>query len=146
MRNRPWSAAAAAALFAWALVGCGPVDEPVKLEGAIYAHRVPVYPSATYDGTMGGTYSGSFGGPAISQSQSWFFNTDDSVEKVAAWYEERLPDASREEEDGEVTLSFVPEGAEEGEKVNVFIRPGRFSINEEVKPGKIQDAEIELTL
>ena len=128
-----------ALVVAFLLAGCAVSGSATRLEGAVYAQQIPIYPSAKYDGTMGGTTSGSVGGPAISKSQSWFFETDDSVEEVTAWYEEQLPQAKREPNEDGVTFTLVPKGAEEGEEVSVWIHPGSFSISESVKPEKKQD-------
>jgi hypothetical protein len=121
------------------LAGCAVPGSATRLEGAVYAHQIPIYPSAQYDGTMGGTTSGSVGGPAISKSQSWFFKTDDSIEEVTAWYEEKLPGADKEPNEDGVTFTLVPDGADDGEKVSVWIHPGSFSISESVKPETKQD-------
>ena len=123
--------------------GCGAVTPTAKLPGAVYAAQVPVYPSSTADGMMGGSYRGSIGGPDITQTQSWFFKTTDSMDEVVAFYEEKLVGATKEteEDDGEeqVTFKFVPKEAEEGEEITVWIKPGTFQITEEVLPGKIKD-------
>jgi hypothetical protein len=124
--------------------GCGAMTPTAKLPGAVYAAQVPVYPSSTADGMMGGSYRGSIGGPDVSQTQSWFFNTDDPMEDVVAFYDEKLAGATKteeEQEEGEeeVTFTLVPPDAEEGEELTVRVTPGRIQITEEVLPGKIKD-------
>jgi len=118
------------------MLGCAEKKE-TSLPGAVYANQVGVYASATYDGTMGGSSLEQIGGPVISESQSWFFKTHDPAEKLVAFYEQRLPRAEkRTVENGEVTFTLVPAGAEEGEQVVVTIRSGEFQITESLKPGK----------
>ena len=74
------------------LNACGGSEE-AKLPGAVYAKGIPVYPGAKYVGSMGGHSSDSIGGPASSESQSWFFKISDPVEEVAAFYKKNLPGA-----------------------------------------------------
>ena len=125
-----------------ASAGCGLLASGPKLRGAVYANQVPVYPSATPDGMMGGTYSGSVGGPAVSQTQSWFFKIEDPVDKVVAFYEKKLAGATKEVDDGEVTFTLAPTGGAKGEELTVRIEPGRLQITEEVLPGKIKDDDL----
>lgn len=115
--------------------GCGGVTTASHpLSGAVYANRVPIYPSAIYKDSMGGTGYGDAG--AVSESLSWFFEVPDSVEKMSAFYAGRLPGAERDQEGEEVTYTIAPEGAEPGENIVVTIRAGELQITESVKPGK----------
>jgi len=115
------------------MVACG---KSTSLPGAVYANQVPVYPSAVYDGAMGGDYMDEVGGVVTLKSQSWFFKTDDAVEKITAFYAEQLPGATKSvDEEGEVTFTLIPTGAGEGEDVVVRINPGRLQITEKYKPG-----------
>lgn len=120
-------------------VACGSSNEN-QLPGAVYAKSVPVYPGAKYVGTMGGQSSNDIGGPATSESQSWFFEISDPAEKVVAFYKEKLPGATLENDSaGDPTFTLVPDGAEEGEQVQVIFRKsGDLQINESLKPGKKQ--------
>lgn len=116
------------------MVACG---KSTSLPGAVYANQVPVYPSAVYDGAMGGDYMDEVGGAVTLKSQSWFFKTDDAVEKLATFYAEHLPGATKNVDDeGEVTFTLVPTGAGEGESVVVRINPGKLQITEKYKPGR----------
>jgi len=116
--------------------GCG---GGASLPGAVYADVVPVYPGATYDGAMGGSTSEDIGGPAISDSMSWFFNVEDSVEDMVDFYQEQLPGARLEKDDvGDNTFTLIPEGAAEGEYVQVIVRNGQLQIHESLKPGRKQ--------
>jgi len=119
-------------------VACRKAESP--LPGAVYAKDVPVYPGATYIGTMGGHSSGSIGGPVSGESQSWFFKVSDPGEKVVEFYKKKLPGAKLENNDaGDQTFTLIPPGAEEGEHVQViFRRSGDLQIHESLKPGKKQ--------
>ena len=130
------------AAVATLVFGCskGTTDQ-ASLPGAVYARQVPIYPSATYEDAMGGTYSGRIGGPPVSESLSWFFKVSDPPEKVIAFYEEKLPGAERGVMTGlddadDPTFTVVPTGAEEGEYVRVTVGRGKLQITEVVKPGK----------
>jgi hypothetical protein len=135
------SLAAWAALAALALAGCARSAQD-QLVGAVYASKaVPVYQHASYDDAMGGHFEDE-SGVVVSESQSWFFKTNDPMDKVVAFYEKNFPGATKKiEEDGDgqyVTFTLVPPGAEEGELVEVTLRPGEIQIGEECKPGKIK--------
>jgi hypothetical protein len=111
------------------------------LPGAVYAGQLPLYPSATFDGAMGGnTHAGGVGGPVVSDSLSWFFTVSDAPERVLAFYESKLPGAERGAWDtGEPTLTLVPPGAEAGEYLRVTVSEGKLQITEVVRPGKRKD-------
>jgi len=119
-------------------VACGRAENP--LPGAVYAKVVPVYPGAKYVGSMGGQSSDDIGGPATGESQSWFFKISDPAEEVVAFYKKKLPGAELEKDDaGDPTFTLIPEGAEEGERVQVIFRKsGDLQIHESLKPGKKQ--------
>ena len=115
-----------------------------SLPGAVYANQYPIYPSATLESAMGGTYSGSVGGPAVSESLSWFFKVSDPPEKVLAFYEGKLSGAERgvirgADDTDDPTFTVVPAGAEEGEYVRVVVGRGKLQITEVVKAGKRKD-------
>ena len=120
------------------LTACGDGSSEDRLPGSLYAKTVPVYPGAKYVGTIGGSSSEDIGGPATSQSQSWFFKTDDPAEEVVAYYKKKLPKAELTSDGaGESTFTLIPEGAEEGERVQVILhRGGDLQIHESVKAGK----------
>jgi hypothetical protein len=90
---------------------------------------------------MGGKFYGDIGGPVITESLSWFFTIDDPPQKVARFYEGKLPPDSRvADEDNElpgtIVYRFVPQGGSEGEDITVTIRAGELQLTEQVKPGK----------
>ena len=110
------------------------------LPGAVYAGQLPLYPSATFDGAMGGTTYGSIGGPAVNSSLSWFFAVADPPEKVLAFYEAKLTGARRDDSDAdEPTLTLVPAGAAAGEYLRITVSPGRLQITEVVQAAKRKD-------
>lgn len=120
------------ALLALASFGCsGGGSSP--LEGAVFASKVPVVKSATFDGQMGGTTYGD-NPEDTSKSTSWFFDTEAPMEEVVAFYREELTGWTSLEgtQDGEPVVTFEgrPEGAENGEYMQVIISPGRVQIHE----------------
>jgi len=119
-------------------VACGKAGN--SLPGAVYAKVVPVYPGAKYVGSMGGKSSDDIGGPVAGESQSWFFKVTDPAEQVEAFYKKRLRGAEMKRDDaGDPTFTFVPEGAQAGERVQVICRKtGMLQIHESLKPGKKQ--------
>jgi hypothetical protein len=120
-------------------VACGSAENS-SLPGAVYAKVVPVYPGAKYIGTMGGQSSDDIGGPVTGESQSWFFKISDPAEEVVAFYKKKLPGAELKRDDaGDPTFTLIPDGAQEGERVQViFRRSGDLQIHESLKPGKKQ--------
>ncbi len=137
--QRLFMAAALVVGLLTALTACGG-DSEDPLPGSVYAKTVPVYPGTKYVGTIGGSSSEDVGGPATSQSQSWFFKTSDPAEEVVAFYKKKLPKAEMTSDGaGEFTFTLVPEGAEEGERVQVILhRGGDLQIHESIKAGKKQ--------
>lgn len=146
-----------------ALAACSKSQKGSGLPGVVYGSQIPVYPSAVFEDSMGGNYYETIGGPVTYESLSWFFKVSDPMDRVVAFYATHLPHASRaeDEEKGEqeteaseaeeeetekektdqqetkdVRLTFVPDGAEEGEDVTIHISPGKLQITEVVKPGK----------
>ena len=115
-----------------ALPACGGAP---KLDGAVYATQIPVYPKAKLRDVGGGNYYEDIGGPVTFESKSWFFGFDD-LQQVVAFYQQQLPNAAREDEEDEVRFKFTPTGAEDGEDVSVVVRKDELQISEVVKPGK----------
>jgi hypothetical protein len=123
------------------LTACSSSDADLSagtaLPGAVYAGRLPLYPSATFDGAMGGTTYGSVGGPAVNSSLSWFFAVPDPPERVLAFYEAKLTGARKDHNaEDEPTLTLVPTGADEGEYLRITVSPGRLQITEVVQASK----------
>ena len=115
------------------IAGChGP-----RITGAVYAGQISVYPKATFVTTSRGSYTDSAGRPPRLESESWFFKFQDSMPRVVDYYQHHLSSAHRDDDDdGNVTFTFVPKEAESGEHVSVTIRPGALQISETLKPGK----------
>lgn len=119
------------ALAAFAAIGCSAGQ--TQLEGAVFAGKVPVVKNATFDGQMGGTSYGD-NPQETSKSMSWFFDTDTPMEEVVAFYRAELPSWTVQEESdgGQQTVTFTgkPDGANEGEYLQVIVSPGRVQIHE----------------
>src|SRR5688500_20181461 len=81
---------------------------------------------------MGGEYRDAVDGPAVYNSQSWFFEITDSVATVAEFYRRNLPEGWRpkEADEGEVGCEVIPVGAMDGEAVYVGVRSGQLPIGE----------------
>jgi hypothetical protein len=126
------SAVLTVAVFA----GCTRKPSSPVLSGAVYASQIPVYPGAVLEDTGGGNYYEDLGGAPTFESKSWFFKVNDSVTLVTAFYENRLPDGSRNDDEGVVAFKVKPKGAEEGEEISARIEPGKLHVTEVVKPGK----------
>ena len=121
----------ALALVAFAAFGCSSTES--QLEGAVFAGKVPVVKNAQFDGQMGGTSYGDRP-EETSKGSSWFFTTEASMDEVVAFYNEHLEGWTRQEDSdgGEKTVTFTtrPEGANEGEYMQVIISPGKVQIHE----------------
>ncbi len=107
-----------------------------KVSGAVYADQIPVYPGASLVSTSQGSYTDSAGKPPSLVTQNWFFKTRDSIQKVADFYQRKLPQAKRDDSEDATTFTILPQGAEPGENASVTLRPGEVQIGETTKPGK----------
>jgi len=127
-----------ALVLAVAFFACTKKSETPELSGSVYASQIPIYPGVKFLETGGGNYYEELGGAPTFESKSWFFESKDSVTMVTAFYENRLPPGSRQDEAeaGTVLFKFSPKGAAEGEDVSIHIEPGKLNISEVVKPGK----------
>ena len=116
-----------------ALVALGCSTSQNQLEGAVLAGGVPVVSRSTFDGQMGGTSYGD-NPAATSKSTSWFFITERPMGEVVAFYRAELEGWTCEEDsDGgqpSVTFTGRPEGANEGEYLQVIVSPGKVQIHE----------------
>lgn len=122
------------------LAACDRMSAPKPPAGAVYADQLPVFPKAVYEDSMGGSTSDGFGGPAVSESRSWFYKVPESENAAAVqFYEQQLPHAQKEVEDGETRFVFAPRGGDEGEEITIRVEPGELQITESVKPGKRKD-------
>jgi hypothetical protein len=111
-----------------ALAGCS--SQAPTIEGAVFAGDVPMYKTASFASEMGGdSYSEDMDG--LTRSHSWFFATTDPVDKVVAFYDQALPNATKgTDEQGFTTFVFVPEGGTFGDEVSITVRPGEIQIHE----------------
>lgn len=121
----------ALALVTFTASGCSTSSS--QLEGAVFAGKVPVVKNAQFDGQMGGTSYGDHP-EDTSKGSSWFFTTEAPMDEVVAFYSEHLQGWTREEDSdgGEKNVTFTtrPEGAGEGEYMQVIISPGKVQIHE----------------
>lgn len=125
-----------AALTAVAVVLAAPsCGGTPKLDGAVYSEQIPVFPKAKLRDVGGGNYYDEIGGPVTFESKSWFFTIGEGQQAIA-FYQEKLPNAARDEDEDGVTFKFTPAGAEDGEDVSIVVRKDELQITEVVKPGK----------
>jgi len=123
-------------LLAIALViaGCG--TQGPRLEGAVYAEQIPVYPPASLTGQMSGR-SSDFDGSALTSSTSWWLEAPHAQSRVEAWYEQRLPQARKSREDwgdGIVTVyTWTPEGGQPGDELSITITREEIQITETLR-------------
>jgi hypothetical protein len=122
-----------------ALAGCA--EKEAKWSGdaarfAVYATQIPLYPGAKIEDVMGST---SWGDDPNSESQgmAWWYSVKDPREKVVAWYEARVPQATRSVgDDGSTIFTLPPRGGEAGEDMGVAVEDGKIRVFEHTKPGK----------
>lgn len=61
----------------------------------------------------------------------------DPPEKVVSWYTQKLPSATKSNNDqGETTFTWHPPAAAEHEQVEITVKKGEILISEDVLPGK----------
>jgi hypothetical protein len=113
----------------------GAVAASSQLAGAVFAAVVPVYPGATLEDVMGGSYQGEIDGPVTFRSRSWFFTISDPAPQVVQFYRRSLPQNTTPTDAGEgaTGFEFVPVGAEAGERVTVVVEEGTLQIGETIR-------------
>ena len=121
-------------LCALAAAGCG--AKQTALPHAVYANSVPIYPGAKLGNMMGSTSVGDTP-ESMSDGMAWFFDVEAPVDKMVAFYQQKLPQAKRDPDfqDG-VRLVWMPEGAAPGEELSVLIEQNKLMIKESVRPGQ----------
>ena len=119
-----------------ALGACGCGAKPAALPYAVYANQVPIYPGAVLQDAMGSMSAGDTP-ESVSDGMAWFFKVEAPADKLLAFYQRRLPDATRDPRWPEgARLVWIPKGAAPGERVEVIIENDGLRISESVKPGK----------
>lgn len=111
-----------------------------SLDGAVGA--IPIFNPASFKERSQAFTSDDIGDPMKFSTYTWYLETDERAEAVAAFYAAQWPGAERIEEDGEIRLRNppFPENEDEplGESVLVTIKLEReggktqFSISEDV--------------
>jgi hypothetical protein len=137
---RPIRLALVAAVALAALAGCGVNETKWTGETAsyvVYAKQIPLYPGAKARDAMG---SESWGDTPDSYSEGmavWFEVQGFDKEKVLAWYEEKLPNATTQVLDtGAIELTVPVPNGEPGEDMGVVIEDDGFRVFENTKAGK----------
>jgi hypothetical protein len=107
--------------------------------GAVYCNQVPLPRDAKFrDAEGGGRHERSQNEP---ESMAYRFDTQESPERLVAFYEKAFPTAVKEVgSDGATTFRVTPDGAQEGEQVSITVHAdGRIQIGEQTKAGRHQD-------
>lgn len=98
---------------------------------AVYATRIPLYSGTKIEDAMG---SEGFGGtdPAYIYGMTWWCAVQATRDELRAWYEARLPAATRvTDDDGDLVLTVVPEDARPHETMGVLIEAdGKYRVFE----------------
>lgn len=132
--------ALSAAACVTALLGCAGGEARWTGETAtyvVYAKQIPLYPGAKARDAMG---SEAWGDTPDSYSEGmsvWFEVDGYDKEKVLAWYEQRLPNATTQVLDtGSIELRVPVPNGEPGEDMGVVIEDDGFRVFENTKAGK----------
>ncbi len=132
--------ALSAAVGVTALVGCAMNETRWEGETAshvVYAKQIPLYPGSKARDSMG---SESWGDTPDSYSEGmavWFEVKGYEKEKVLAWYEEKLPNATTQVLDtGSIELTVPAPNGEPGEEMGVVIEDDGYRVFENTKAGK----------
>ena len=127
------------AAFGVLSAGCAPGETKWTAEAAsmaVYAQSIPLYPGIELDDAMG---SDSYGDEPDSHIEglTFWFDVKDPKEKLIAWYDARLPDATKEiNEEGDVIYTLTPPNGEPGEDMGVILEEGRLRVFEHTRGGK----------
>ena len=137
-----------AGLVALAVVaGCGGgAPKETKWDGsakasAVYATQIPLYPGAKFENAMGSdTYADlAMSAEGHEEGMSFWFEVSATQAELDAWYAERLTGYSKTDEDGTITYTLTPAGAESGEEMGVYLEDNLLRVWESTKPGKHKD-------
>ena len=127
------------AAFGVLSAGCSASETKWTAEAAsmaVYAQNIPLYPGVELDDAMG---SDSYGDEPDSHIEglTFWFDVKDPKEKLIAWYDARLPDATREiNEEGDVIYTLTPPSGEPGEDMGVILEEGKLRVFEHTRGGK----------
>lgn len=116
---------------AFLVAGCS--SEPPKLEGAINADKIPVFPGAKLDAEQ------AIAGAELDRAfyaKYWDLTYTANKEDVVYFYRDAMPGAKVEHEDEKTTLMWDFPGAEEGEYIEIRVSPGEIHTVECLKLGK----------
>src|SRR6185503_18665667 len=101
------------------------------------ATQIPLYPGTKIVDAMGGESWGDTP-DSYSYGMSWWCEAKATRAELEAWYEQRLPNASRKPmESGGTELSVIPPDAASGEDMGVWIEEdGKYRVFENTKKKK----------
>jgi len=122
-------------------VGCSSAPKQANWEGeaaahAVYATQIPLYPGAKVESIMGSDTYGDEPG-SHGEGMAWWFEVTATQAELEAWYMQKLAGAEKQtEDDGSVTLTVTPDGAEPGERMGVILSENELRVFERTKGGK----------
>jgi hypothetical protein len=98
---------------------------------AVYATRIPLYPGTTIEDAMGSERWGA-NRESFLYGMTWWCTVQATRDELRTWYEGKLPTAAREtNDDGQLVLTVVPEGAGPRETMGVLIEgDGKYRVFE----------------
>jgi hypothetical protein len=109
---------------------------PEAAQYAVYATRIPLYPGTKIEDAMG---SERFGGdPGYTYGMTWWCAVTATRDQLQAWYEAKLPTATRATtDDGGLVLTVVPADAGQWEHMGVLIEgDGKYRVFERTRQKK----------
>ncbi len=112
------------------------IDDYAEAPRPVYANQVPVYPGAKIKDAMG---SESWGDTpeSYSEGMAWWFEVESPGDRLIAFYDAALPNATRETgEHGAVMWTLPPAGGGDGDKIAVIVEGKEFRIKESVRGGR----------
>lgn len=118
------------------LAGCGTEATEGAWSGeaaqyAVYATRIPLFPGTKIEDAMGSERFGKEPDSYI-YGMTWWCTAQATRDELRTWYEAKLPAAERvTDDDGNLVLTVVPDGAAPREKMGVLIEgDGKYRVFE----------------
>jgi len=121
----------ASLIFALALGGCS--SKVTELEGAM--GTIPIFNPASFKERTSSFTSDNIGDPMKFSTYTWYLETEESAEAIAAFYAAQWPGAERIDDDGEITIRNPPFPENEDEPLGESVL---VSISTEREGGKTQ--------
>lgn len=125
------------AVVSLGVAGCGTEAaetawSPEAAQYAVYATRIPLYPGTKIEDAMGSERYGGDPPNSYIYGMTWWCTTKATRDELRAWYEQKLPAATRETtDDGHLVLTVIPENARPREAMGILIEgDGKYRVFE----------------